>query len=287
MENKINPDTGIGRVSLTVADLGRAVDFYQDRLGFKETSRDDGKVMLNAGKGDLLRLVEQKGAQPTRGTTGLYHFAILVPSRFALAKSLRRLSETQTAVQGFSDHGVSEAIYLSDPDGNGIEIYRDRPRDQWPLRNGSLAMVSDPLDLDGILGELEDKDAHWNGLDVETIIGHVHLHVANISESEKFYCGVIGLDLMQRFGGAASFLSAGGYHHHVGINVWAGIGAPAPPPTAAGLRWFELRLPDAESMEALLKRLKAANNKPKDHPFGLLVRDPSQNPILLTVNGGS
>src|SRR5688500_8268756 len=117
MENKLSPDAGIGRVSLTVADLSRALDFYQERLGFRETSREDGKAMMSAGKGDLLRLVEQKGAHPTRGTTGLYHFAILVPSRLALAKSLRRLAETQTAVQGFSDHGVSEAIYLSDPDG--------------------------------------------------------------------------------------------------------------------------------------------------------------------------
>src|SRR5262245_36952789 len=125
METRISPDAEIGRVSLTVADLDRGIEFYQDRLGFTLTSREDGKAMLNAGKGDLLRLVEQKGAQPTRGTTGLYHFAILVPSRFALAKSLRRLADTQTAVQGFSDHGVSEAIYLSDPDGNGIEIYRD------------------------------------------------------------------------------------------------------------------------------------------------------------------
>lgn len=283
MENRISSDARIGRVSLTVADLDRALAFYQERLGFTQTEREDGKAMLSAGKGDLLRLVEQKGARPTHGTTGLYHFAILVPSRFALAKSLKHLADTQTAVQGFSDHGVSEAIYLSDPDGNGIEIYRDHPRDQWPLRNGSLAMVSDPLDLNGILSELEGKDAAWTGLDPDSSVGHVHLYVANIAECEKFYGNVLGFDLMQRFGGAASFLSAGGYHHHIGINVWAGIGAPAPPPTASGLRWFEVSLPDQDSLQTVIKRLKAANQKPKEHPFGLLVRDPSQNPVLLTV----
>ncbi len=281
MDEKLPAETTIGRVRLAVSSLDRAVQFYTDRLGFRLHRRQNGAAELGAGERDLVELVEQPDAKRVLGTTGLYHFAVLTPSRRALAKSLRRIAETRTPVQGFADHGVSEAIYLPDPDGNGIEIYRDRPREEWPLRDGRLAMVTDPLDLDGILSELDGRDELGEGLEPGTVIGHVHLHVRDIAEAEAFYCGVLGFDLVQRYGHTASFVSAGGYHHHLGLNTWAGVGAPPPPPEAVGLRWFEVVLPDRMSMQAVVERARAAGHRAEEHESGVLVRDPSGNGVLL------
>ncbi len=183
----IHPDTHLGYVHLTVANLERSLAFYQDRLGFQLRRRSGQTAYLGAGGPDLLLLTEQPGARQVSRVTGLYHFAILTPSRVALAQSLRRLAETRTPVQGFSDHGVSEAIYLADPDGNGIEIYRDRPRSEWPWENGQLAMVTDPLDVEGILAELGPQPEAWPGLSPQTTLGHIHLHVARLKEAEAFW----------------------------------------------------------------------------------------------------
>lgn len=280
-QTSIHPDTTLGPVVLTVADLSRSLDFYRDRLGFELHRQQDGAAVLGAGGTDLLELVEQPGAQKFPRTTGLYHFAVLTPSRLALAQSLRRLIETETPVQGFADHLVSEAIYLPDPDGSGIEIYRDRPRDQWPRINGQLQMATDPIDLDGILGELAGHEEGWTGLHPDTIIGHMHLHVRDVDEAEYFYHEVLGFDRIMRYGPSAAFLSAGGYHHHIGLNTWAGVGAPPPPPDSVGLRWFTIQLPDLASRDAIVDRIRRAGVTIEERNDGLFLRDPSHNGIML------
>jgi catechol 2,3-dioxygenase len=232
-------DAHIGQVSLTVANLDRSIAFYRDVLGFRELSREASIASLGAGR-TLVELVEQPNAiAKPRRSAGLYHVAILVPSRAALGKSLRRLVDWNWPLTGASDHLVSEALYLDDPDGLGIEIYRDRPRDQWPRQNGQVLMATDPLDLQAVHDE-PGADAPWNGLDSGTTIGHVHLHVPHLDTAEALYCGRIGFAPTLRGYAGALFVAAGGYHHHLGLNTWAGIGAPPPPEHAVGLRSFTI-----------------------------------------------
>jgi catechol 2,3-dioxygenase len=213
----------------------------------------------------------------------LYHFAIKVPTRLDLALSLQRIFNTNTVVQGFADHLVSEAIYLPDPDGIGIEIYRDRPREEWLYENGHLKMGTDPLDLDGLFGELSDQPDNWFGLDPGTTIGHMHLHVAQLDLAESFYHEILGFDLVLRYGASASFLAASGYHHHIGINTWAGVGAPPPPANSSGLHWFRIELPDEEALQQVISRIEEAGIDLADTGRGHLIRDPSSNGILLTI----
>ena len=260
--------------------MSRSVRFYESHLGFKVRESDASTARLRAADGaeDLLVLHARTAAPRVRGTSGLYHFAILVPARADLARALRRLVATDTVLQGAADHGVSEALYLADPDGNGIEIYRDRPRAEWPIVNGQLRMGADPVDFDNLLGEPESGGA---GLAARTTIGHVHLHVSDLRAAERFYVDVLGFELMQRYGPSALFVSAGGYHHHIGLNTWAGVGAPPPPPGAIGLKHFVIRLPDRPAVDAVVARLLAANVTCEEHDDGVLVRDPAANAILL------
>jgi catechol 2,3-dioxygenase len=241
-------DAHIGRVGLTVTDLVRSVAFYRDVLGFRASTRDGRIAHLGAAGGPVLvELHETPNAIPKpRRSTGLYHFAILVPSRAALGRSLRRLTERHWPLTGASDHLVSEALYLDDPDGLGIEIYRDRPRHEWPRRNGQLAMATDPLDVQGVHDE-PGAEAAWTGLDAGTVIGHVHLHVPHLDAAEALYCGRIGFDPTVRGYPGALFVAAGGYHHHLGLNTWTGIGAPPPPEHAVGLRSFTIESPSLRS----------------------------------------
>ena len=288
MTTSLPSDTTLGQVHLTVSDLDRSLAFYQQSLGFQVHHRDEtaGTAWLGAGGPDLLVLTELPGAKHQRGTTGLYHFAILTPSRLELAHSLKRLAETRTPVEGFADHYVSEAIYLPDPDGNGIEIYRDRPRADWRDAQGNLRMGTDPLDIDGVLSELDSGDverserSEWNGLDPATKLGHMHLHVRSIPEAKAFYCDVLGFDLLMNIG-SALFVSAGGYHHHIGLNTWQGVGAPPPPPGSVGLRYFTVRLPNQAELDKILDRVRAAGVLVKEHAQGWLARDPSQNAIVF------
>jgi catechol 2,3-dioxygenase len=277
----ISPDTKLGHVHLTVTNLERSLAFYQESLGFQLHRREGDTAALGAGEADLLRLTENPQARRVARTTGLYHFAILMPNRVALAQVLRRIAETQTVVQGFADHGVSEAIYLPDPDGNGIEMYRDRPRAEWPYRNGELAMVTDPLDTNGLLRELTDLSEPWAGLPAGTVLGHMHLHVSNLNRAELFYKNIIGFDLMQHFGDSAAFMSAAGYHHHLGLNIWNGVGAPKPPPDATGLRWFVIELPAQADVDAIADRARARDIPIEAQPDGLFLRDPAGNGVMI------
>jgi len=273
----------IGAVHLTISDLDRSIRFYEAHLGFVVHRRAAHAAFLGAGAQDLLVLTRSDRAPRVRGTTGLYHFAILVPTRADLARALRRLVATETVMQGAADHGVSEALYLADEDGNGIEIYRDRPRAEWPLVNGQLQMGADPIDFDDLLAAGENAPHTGAGLVEGTVIGHVHLHVSRLADAQRFYVDVIGFELMQRYGPSALFVSAGGYHHHVGLNTWAGVGAPPPPPGAIGLRHFDVALPTAAAVADILVRVRAADIPIESVDGGFLVRDPAGNAICFTA----
>lgn len=279
----IHPQTQIGLVSLTVADFGRSLPYYQDNIGLSLLRQDGNVVQLGVDKRPLLELVEQPGAVLPRGTTGLYHFALLLPNRLELAKTFKHLVDSDTPLGGFSDHSVSEAIYLSDPDGNGVEIYRDRLPEAWPRQNGRLQMNTQPLDLQSLLGELNGRLPQWQGLHPNTKMGHIHLHIRDLDEAEHFYSNILGLERIMRYGAAAGFVSAGGYHHHIGLNTWAGKDAPAPPADAAGLRHFQIRLPSQTALDAVAQRLQANNIATKPCGNGLFLRDLSQNGILLLL----
>ena len=276
MSGRIDPAARIGAVHLTISDLGRSVRFYESHVGLVLHRREERTARMGAGGADLLVLSQGESAPRVRGSTGLYHFAVLVPSRADLARALRRLVETATVMQGAADHGVSEALYLADPDGNGIEIYRDRPRAEWPHVAGELRMGADPIDLDALLAAAGGNGA---GLAPDTVVGHVHLHVARLDEAERFYVGTLGFDLMQRYGPGALFVSAGGYHHHIGLNTWAGVGAPPPPPGAIGLRHFDVVMPDSAAIADVQQRLTAAKVPVESTADGFVVRDPSSNAI--------
>jgi catechol 2,3-dioxygenase len=231
---------------LRVADLDRALLFYQGKLGFRLRAQHEQTAYLSATgeEPDHLRLTERPGAKPKpRRTTGLFHAAIRLPSRKALADVLLRLLRQHVEPQGFSDHGVSEAIYLSDPDGNGLELYADRPRSEWAHRAGQVVMVTEPLDMNGLLAHVTDE-AGATGLDPKTDIGHVHLQVADLAKTEEFYHGQLGFEVTQRSYPGALFFAAAGYHHHIGANIWAGRSLPRPPEDAAGLMAFSVVAPN-------------------------------------------
>jgi catechol 2,3-dioxygenase len=279
----IHPETNLGYVSLTVADLARSIDFYDRSLGFQVQDRNNGTACMGVGGDPLLMLSERPGARLMPRRTGLNHFAILTPSRQALAKSLRNLIDAGTSIQGGADHLVSEAIYLSDPDGNGIEIYRDRPRSDWEFENGLLKMGTEHLDYQGILAELNGDPARWTGLEADTRLGHMHLHVSDLAEATAFYDNVIGFDFLLSYMDTASFLSAGGYHHHIGINTWNGVGALPPPEDSVGLRYFTIQLPGEDELERLVERLERVRVCYEKRDDGLFTRDPSQNGMLFVV----
>lgn len=280
----IPPNTSLGPIALTVSDLDRSLNFYRQALGFQVHDMTERTARLGSGTGgDILILVENSNAPRVEGRTGVYHFAILVPSRLELARSFQRLLDSGWPLSGFGDHEVSEAIYLSDPDRIGIEIYRDRPRDEWPVQDGEVQMTTRPLDIDSLTQEMQGSGGVPPALHAGAVLGHVHLKVADLEAAESFYHGVLGFELMQRYGRAASFVSAGGYHHHIGFNTWESKGAKPPPSGAAGLRYFTIRMPTANDLEKLLKRIRQAGIPyEEDNEAGFLVRDPSGNSVRLT-----
>jgi catechol 2,3-dioxygenase len=225
----------LGPVSLIVSNLDRSVGFYQDAIGMKVQRRDDHEAVLGAGDDDVLRLVEEPGARAAGRHAGLYHVALLYPSREALARAVQRLALARTPIEGASDHGVSEAIYLSDPDGNGLELYADRPREQWPPPEPGMrvGMYTAALDLPALYGLVAD-DPPVRHADPGLRIGHVHLHVGDLESAVAFYESELGLELMARLPSAA-FLGWDGYHHHIGLNTWRGVGVPPAPPGTVGL----------------------------------------------------
>ena len=227
-------DSRLGAIRLRAGDVDRLRAFYETTIGLEALGADDGITTLGVDGSPLVELVSEPGAPPRPPrSTGLFHLALLVPARADLARTLRRVVDSGWPLSGASDHLVSEALYLSDPEGNGIELYRDRPREEWPLADGSIEMATLPLDLQSLLGEPGGESADAS-MPAGTILGHVHLQVADLGDAEAFWVDALGLDVTVRGYPGALFTSAGGYHHHVGLNTWAGVGAPSPPLGAPG-----------------------------------------------------
>jgi catechol 2,3-dioxygenase len=254
------PDqTDIGFANLRVGDLARSLQFYQHLLGLMVVDQKPGLAALASTPDELpiLLLSEHIGAKPRpRRTAGLYHIAIRYPTRAALGWVLHRLVDGGWAVEGAADHGVSEALYMADPDGNGVELYRDRPREEWPHQGGQVTMATDPLDTRSVADEANGYQA--NAAPPGTAMGHVHLQVSGLQPAREFYHDQLGLDITQESYPGALFMSAGGYHHHLGTNIWAGNGIPPTPPDVPGLVSIGLALPDSASRQALANRLQEA-----------------------------
>ena len=279
------PDTRVGPVHLSVSNLERSIGWYDWALGLRVLRREGARATLGAGGPDLLELVEEPGARPARRVCGLYHYALLVPERGDLARWLLHVANERVPLAGLSDHFVSEAIYLSDPDEHGIEVYWDRPREQW---EGQVAerITTLPLDVDSLISELDDPPPPaFEGLPPGTVMGHVHLRVAHLPATTAFYRDVLGFGLMAALGAQAAFLSAGGYHHHVGANTWESAGAPPAPPGTARLLQATVLLPDEASRDAAVTRVAATGQDPEPLPggTGVLVRDPAGIPVALDL----
>ena len=276
--------THIGAVRLRVSDVEELTTFYERAIGLRTLARENGLTKLGAHEdAPLVELLAAPGA-PARPpvSTGLFHMAILVPERADLARALVRLSAGGWRLTGASDHLVSEALYLNDAEGNGIEIYRDRPREEWRRDpSGELAMATLPLDLEAVLRELGPGASENPGpMPAGTRMGHVHLQVSDLGAAERFYTGPLELDVMVRSYPGALFVAAGGYHHHIGLNTWRSAGAPAPPDGALGLDRYELVLPDAGERDRLAGALEVYG-EPLELEDGVLATDPSGNRVLL------
>ena len=279
----IAADTSLGAVSLTVSDLARSRAFYENALGLSVREAEDGTLAFGVpGGGDLVRLHGDASAPALdRRATGLFHLAILFPTRLDLAHALARLAQARWSLDGVSDHLVSEALYLSDPDGNGIELYRDRPRQEWTYADGQLQMATLPLDLRSLADELDAADGPQPAAPAGTVMGHVHLQVSDIPDAEAFYHGVLGFDVMTRGYPGALFVSAGGYHHHLGLNTWHSAGSAPAAPGAVGLRSYEVVLPDRAELQRVVERARAAGLPVEAGADSAAVRDPSGNLVVL------
>lgn len=279
---EIAPATQMGAVELTVSDLDRTLDYWQGVVGLRVLGRENGTAALGTDR-ELLRFVEEPGARPADGRTGLYHVALLVPDRPSLARWLAHAARDAVRLEGLSDHAVSEAIYLRDPDRHGIEIYADRPRERWQGQVREL-MTTQPLDVESLFGELPDPAREpFDGLPEGTRVGHVHLRVADVPQTVAFYRDVLGMGLMAQLGPMAAFLSAGGYHHHVGANTWESRGAPPAGDGFATLRHAAIVVPDRAELERVAARVADSGQEPEACERGLVVRDPSANALLLTT----
>ena len=279
------PDgTRLGPVHLQVASLARSLAYYEGMLGLRMIERGDAHATLAAQADSRILVVlhEQPGARPMvpRGRLGLYHFAILVPDRASLGRFAVHLGE-QRVRAGSADHLVSEAFYLTDPDGLGIEVYVDRPRALWKRVGRELMMASDPIDMAGLVEA--GGGAPWAGMPAGTVIGHVHLHVGDIEAAGRFFADGLGFDRMLWHYPGALFLGAGGYHHHLGTNTWAGPSAMPPVMEDARLREWTIDLPDGASLEGATRSLREAGHDVEESNGETLVRDPWGTAVRLRV----
>lgn len=292
-EFSIHPKTMMGHISLTVADLDNQLEFYQKAMGFKLHWREGSKAGLGAGGNDLLILTEEPNLKKYRGVTGLYHVAYLFPNRRELAIAMARLFALKYS-NSPTDHIMTKTTYLDDFEGNGIELYCESPEDgTWTMDNGkfetrrtdgSLSNGREALDVDDLFTYIKEDDKLDAPIPPDARIGHVHLHVRDVDEAVNFYHGIIGFDVMGNAPAMqAAFISAGGYHHHLGLNTWQGRGAPPPPPDAVGLRHFTVELPNQQALDNVITRVDKAGIASNKTDDGLLIYDPSQNGVVLRV----
>lgn len=286
MENFILPAaTAIRQVSLRTRRLAQLCNFYESVLGLQLISLTDKVARLSASgqePAQLILLFDETAPLHNRRQPGLYHVAWLVPSRLDLARALSHFIQIEWSLQGLGDHLVSEAIYLADPDGNGIEVYADRPRETWPIVNGQVQMDTLPVDVPNLLAEVQDGMPAWAGLHPATIIGHIHLQVSSLAAAKSFYNGLLGFDVMQESYTGALFLSAGGYHHHIGLNTWHSHLAAPGLENQTGLASFVIGIPDAKALAALQKNLREAQSPIEEGSAGsFMVRSPDK--LLIGV----
>jgi catechol 2,3-dioxygenase len=276
------PNTFVGHVKIKVENIDRSLKYYQEVIGFQILEQTKTKVKLTTdGKTSVLSLEQPENVVPKqRRTTGLYHFALLLPQRSDLASIVNHFRESGIRI-GSSDHLVSEALYLSDPDGNGIEIYADRDPSEWNWNNGEVAMAVDPLNFEDLL--LNEKQQEWKGLPAGTVMGHIHLHVSDLQKTEEYYTKGLGFEVVNRYGLQALFISTGKYHHHIGLNTWNGVGAPTPPVESVGLESFTLIFPKKEARAIVLDNLKKIGATVTEEKDTFITFDPSGNCIHLQV----
>ncbi|MBS4200869.1 VOC family protein [Bacillus sp. FJAT-49732] len=273
----------IKQAVLTVKDLDRTVEFYEKVLGFKVIERTNEKASISTdGETALLVLEQRKDATPRDPrTTGLYHIAFLLPHRSHLADIVNYFIQTRYPLQGASDHHVSEALYLADPEGNGIEIYIDRDPDNWIWQKDQVYMTTVALDIENLLQEATETG--WKGMPEKTIIGHIHLQVAELEETREYYCDGLGFDLVLRYGGQALFISKNKYHHHIGLNTWNSKGAPAPEENTTGLKYFTIALLNDEAKQNVIKQLEKISASFSEKDGRIITKDPSGIEIVLEV----
>jgi len=276
------PVTHVGEVGLKVVNLLKMKQFYENVIGFEVISEEEDKVSLGVGSKVLVELEVVEGLTQKQGRyAGLYHFAILLPTRESLGKILVHLHQ-QGIQSGSADHLVSEALYLSDPEGNGIEIYQDRKPELWNWSNDEVSMAVDPIDAQGLVEEAQKSSEPWNRLPAETVIGHIHLHMSDLDEAKDFYVNGLGLEVVSSLGGQAIFLADQKYHHHIGMNVWNGVGIPALPEKVAGLHYYTLVM-ENENRNKIAKNLRAIGEEIVHREDYWEVKDPSGNSVRLCV----
>jgi catechol 2,3-dioxygenase len=289
----LHPDVGVGAVTLTVANLENQIRFYQEALGLKLHSREGNKATLGSDNNALLHLIEEPNLKKYRGVTGLYHFAVLFPNRKELAIAIARLFAIKYR-NSPTDHIMTKTTYLDDPEGNGIELYAESPEDgTWTLKDGkyetrrtdgSWSDGREPLDVNALFSLLKKDEDLSVPVPPETKMGHVHLHVRNVDEAVGFYHNVIGFDVMgnvKEF--QMAFVSAGGYHHHLGLNTWQGVDAPPPPADAVGLRYFTVEFPNQQALDEALANIDKSGVSYNKTDEGILLYDPSQNGVMLKI----
>jgi catechol 2,3-dioxygenase len=271
----------IGTVGLIARDLDKLTNYYRDLLGLTVTERTGKIARLGTGGVTLLEIEHRPDALPDDASTaGLYHTAFLMPTRQDHARWIMHIARNRVPITGASDHGVSEAFYLDDPEGNGIEVYNDRPAERWTWADGLVVMKTHQLDIEAILDEVDRATATYPAAPEGLRIGHIHLRVGSVEQAEQFYRGPIGLGLTRRRGGA-TFMSSGGYHHHVGANVWHSDGAGARDPNRAGLAWFSMELSEPGAIEAMAAKLRDAKAPVEAVPGGFETADPWGTRIRL------
>lgn len=277
------PITYVSEINLKVQNLQESLAFYKETIGFKVLEQTERTARLTAdGKTVILSIEQPENVTPKQErTTGLFHFALLLPHRADLGKILKHFLQVKHPVQGAADHLVSEAIYLADPDGNGIEIYSDRDPSEWTWNNNEVLMPSDPLDAEDLIANAGEGE--WDGLPADTLMGHVHLHVSELKKNREFYVEGLGFQIVSRYGDHALFISEGEYHHHIALNVWNGIGAPPPPADSPGLESFTLIISTEEKRDKIIARLKNLGAFITEEKGQFITADPSGTRIRLTV----
>jgi catechol 2,3-dioxygenase len=273
----------IGGAGMVVRDPDRVTAYYRDMLGLAVQEQTAQKATLGVGGIALLQLIRRPDVLPDDPReAGLYHTAFLMPTRADLARWILHAAKTRVPITGASDHDVSEAIYLDDPEGNGVEVYSDRPREKWRRDGQSILQKTDPLDIDAILREIDPATATYAGAPEGLRIGHIHLRVGDVARAEAFYSGALGLDVTRRRFGA-TFLSSGGYHHHVAVNVWHSNGAGIRNAKRAGLDWFAMEVNDQPTLDGVQKRLEAAGVAINEIPGGFAATDPWGTQIRFSI----